>query len=54
MFDVVVDTVMSKGCLNQSVNSGLDTDVEIKGNGKLTKEVGLEWYAVHIAKGFNK
>ena len=54
MFDAVVDAVMSKGCLNQSVNSGLDTDVEIKGDGKLMKEVGLERYAVHITKGFNK
>ena len=54
MFDAVVDAVTSKGCLNQSFNSGPDTDVEIKGDGKLTKEVGLEQYAVHIAKGFNK
>ena len=54
MFDAVVDTVMSEGCLNQSVNSSPDTEVEIKGDGELTKEVGLEWYTVHITKGFNK
>jgi len=54
MFDVVVDTIMSQGCLNQSVNGSSDTEVEIEGNGELMKEVRHEWYAVHITEGFHK
>jgi len=51
---VVVGAIVSKGCLNQLVNSSLDTEIEIKGNHELMKEVRLEWYTVHITKGFHK
>jgi hypothetical protein len=48
----VVGTIAFQGLLNQPVNSGSDTKVQIKGDGELAKEVCLEWYAVQITKSF--
>jgi len=54
MFDAVVSSITLQGYLDQSVNGSSDTKVEVEGNVKLATEICLEWYTVHVAKGFHK
>ena len=54
MFDVVVSAITIQGNLNKTINSRSDTEVEIKSNGELLKEVWLERDTVHITESFHK
>ena len=54
MFDAVVSAIMIQGNLNKTINSHSDTEVEIKSDGELPKEVWLEWDTVHITESFHK
>ena len=54
MFDAVVSSVALQGYLDQSINGSSDTEVKVKGYVKLATEICLEWYTVHVAKGFHE
>lgn len=56
MFDTVVGSVsFQPECyLYQPVNSSPDTEVKVKGNGKLAAEIRLERSTEHVAKGSHK
>ena len=54
MFDTVISTIAIQANLNLSINSRLNTEIEIKRDGELPKEVWFEWYTMYIAKSFHK
>ena len=51
MFNAVVGIIAFQGCLNQSVDGGSDTEVEIKSDRELAKKVRLVWFAM---QGFSQ
>ena len=54
MFDTVVRIIAIQGNLNLSINRCSNTEIEIKCDGELPKEVWLERYTMYIAKSLHK